>query len=119
MKRYVIDVNGVEYNVAIAETTNGGVTIIETPAIEQKVDNATAKTTSIPNAEGKNILAPMPGTVLKVLKKDGKINQGEVVILLEAMKMENEIISNFNGTISTFVNEGDKINTGDIIAVVK
>ncbi|MBK7630032.1 MAG: hypothetical protein IPJ23_04895 [Ignavibacteriales bacterium] len=59
----------------------------------------------------KSIKSPMPGLVLKILKKVGeKIKKGETVMILEAMKMENEIKSNIDGTIAEiFVAEGKPV----------
>lgn len=63
------------------------------------------------DADVKTIKSPMPGLVLKILKKVGdKIVKGDTVMILEAMKMENEIKSNFDGTISKiFVTEGKPV----------
>lgn len=68
----------------------------------------------------KGILAPLPGKVVAVnVNKGDEVNLGDVVVILEAMKMENEIISNFNGKIFEIrVKEGDTVDADDVLVVV-
>ena len=80
---------------------------------------ATPVATNLP-ADGKQIKAPMPGTLLKIVAASGKqVKEGEVIFVLEAMKMENDIVSPATGTIQVSVAEGAKVNTGDLLAVIK
>lgn len=67
--------------------------------------------------DGTHVKAEMAGTIVRVLKKEGEqVRKGEAVVILEAMKMENEITSPVDGTISKiFVNEGDKVQSGDFL----
>jgi len=73
-----------------------------------------------PTGEGKEIKAEMSGTIVRILKKEGdKVSKGEPVLVLEAMKMENEIVSPYDGVISKIaVKEGDKVQAGDVLAVI-
>ena len=65
------------------------------------------------------VTAPMPGTVLRILKNEGDtVKSGEVILVLEAMKMENEIAAPNDGVINVVVSEGAKINSGDTIAYI-
>lgn len=66
------------------------------------------------------ILAPMPGKVVMVIKKVGdEVMVGDVVVILEAMKMENEITSNKDGKITEVrVKEGDSVDAHDVLVVV-
>ncbi len=70
--------------------------------------------------EGDPLPAPMPGTILNVLKKVGDtVNAGDVVALLEAMKMENEVVANKSGKISqVLVNKGSAVSTGDPLVMI-
>ncbi len=72
-------------------------------------------------AQGKSILSPLPGLILEVLVKPGDaIKQGQDVIIMEAMKMENEIQSQFSGTVKEVkVNKGDNVYEGDILVVLE
>jgi len=69
---------------------------------------------------GENITAPMPGKILKINKSEGdKVKQGDVIMILEAMKMENQIIAPVDGTVKQItVNEGAAVNPGDTLAVI-
>jgi glutaconyl-CoA decarboxylase len=62
----------------------------------------------------------MPGTILSVNVKAGDaVKKGQVICILEAMKMENEIMSGTDGTItSVAVNQGDSVNTGQVLFVI-
>ncbi len=64
-----------------------------------------------------DITAPMPGLLLKILKKEGdEVSVGEPVAILEAMKMENEIRSHFNGKIAKiYIKEGESVEKGELI----
>ena len=67
------------------------------------------------------VLAPMPGTILKVLKSDGdQVKAGEVVLVLEAMKMENEILAPIDGTVASLnLSAGGTVAGGDVLFEVK
>ena len=137
--RYTVIVNNVKYNVDVEEiqpnrfrvNVNGKEEIIE--MFEEsmtKISKARIETEykvplkvekkEIKIAEGKEIKAEMSGTIVKILKREGEsIKAGEPVLILEAMKMENEIISPLDGVISKIlVKEGDKVQAGDVLAVI-
>ncbi len=122
MKQYKISVNDKEYVVSVEETTLGQAT--ETVAVKQEVSAAPVKETAKAEAEfvsadGVAVKAPMPGSVLAVKVNSGdKVKFGDVLILLEAMKMENEIVATKDGVVKISVKVGDKINSGDVIAVI-
>ena len=73
-----------------------------------------------PSAEGKNVVAPMPGTVLKVLCSVGQaIKAGDTLFILEAMKMENEITAECDGVVKQIlVGSSTVVNTDDVLAVI-
>ena len=82
-------------------------------------NDVTAPAPTLPT-DGKQIKAPMPGTLLKIVASNGKqVKEGETIFVLEAMKMENDIVSPATGTIRISVTEGAKVNTGDLLAVIK
>ncbi|MBQ6909928.1 MAG: biotin/lipoyl-binding protein, partial [Synergistaceae bacterium] len=69
---------------------------------------------------GTEIAAPMPGKVLSIKVAVGdSVNNGDLVLLLEAMKMENEIFATASGKVAQIkVNTGDSVNTGDVLMVI-
>lgn len=73
-----------------------------------------------PVADGTQIKAPMPGTVLAVKKNVGDaVKAGDVIIVLEAMKMENDIVAPCDGTVKSInAPKGSTVNTDDVLAVI-
>lgn len=70
--------------------------------------------------DGTELKAPMPGMLLKLVAANGaKVNKNDVVLILEAMKMENEIRANASGTITFAVEKGKTVKTGDVLAYIK
>jgi len=67
--------------------------------------------------DGTQVKAEMAGTIVKIVKKEGEaVKSGEAVVILEAMKMENEISSPVDGVVSkVYVKEGDKVQAGDVL----
>ena len=89
------------------------------PAAPQAAPQAAPAPAAAPAASGsgENVVAPMPGNILKVLVNDGdKVSAGDVVVILEAMKMENEIVAPADGTISMKVKVGETVDTDQVIA---
>lgn len=111
MKNYVITVNGNAYDVTVEET--GGEA--SAPAAAPK---AAPKKAAAPKAAaaagGTPINAPMRGTIVDVKVKAGdKVTNGTVVAVLEAMKMENDIVSDRDGVVAAVcVNKGESVETG-------
>lgn len=70
-----------------------------------------------PTGEGEVVTAPMPGTVTKILVKDGDtVTENQPLMILEAMKMENEIVAPQDGTVAgVHCNKGDSVNVGDLL----
>ena len=67
-----------------------------------------------------NIVAPMPGSIFQMRVKEGdKVQAGQVLLVMEAMKMENPVTAPFNGTVSkVHVREGDNVGEGDLLVEV-
>jgi biotin carboxyl carrier protein len=73
-----------------------------------------------PGITAQGISAPMPGKVVAIMKKVGDdVKVGDVVLILEAMKMENEITSNMEGKITEVrIKEGDNVDANDVMVVI-
>ena len=74
-----------------------------------------------PNPEGGAVVAPIPGLILQIKVKVGDpVSVGQVVAIMEAMKMENNISSNISGTVTAIrATEGSQVTTGDVIMVIE
>lgn len=115
MKNLTVTVNGVAYNVTVEENTNGAVPAAAPAAAPAP---APAAAPAAPAAAGSvPVNAPMPGTILDIKVKAGAaVKAGDVVMILEAMKMENEISAPQDGTIASIdVRKGDTVNSGDVL----
>ena len=71
-------------------------------------------------AAGEKVTSPMPGNILKILVSQGQqVKEGEVVMILEAMKMENEIVAPKSGAVAQIlVTKGAVVETGAVLAVI-
>ena len=101
MKHYTITVNGTPYNVTVEETAAGAAPApVVAPA--PKAAPAPAPKAAAPAAAGSvAVNAPMPGTILDVKVAPGAaVKAGDVLVILEAMKMENEIVAPQDGTVA-------------------
>lgn len=91
MKNYVITVNGTSYDVTVEEV--GGAAPVAATPVAAPVKAAPAKAAA-PAAGSVSVTAPMPGKILNVkLQAGAVVKKGDVILILEAMKMENEIVA--------------------------
>lgn len=122
MKNYRITVNGTAYDVAVEELGAGAVAaapVAAAPVAAAPVAAAPAPAPAASGAEGAvKISAPMPGKILAIKANVGQsVKKGDVVMVLEAMKMENEIVAPSDGTIASVnVAVGDSVESGDTLA---
>ena len=125
MKKYTITVNGTAYEVEVEEA---GVVAsapkaapAPAPAPKAAPAPAPAPKAAAPVAAGATtVSAPMPGKVLSVNVKVGDaVKAGDVLMILEAMKMQNEIMAPADGTVSDVrVSAGQTVGTGDVMIVM-
>ena len=110
MKRYTITVNGTAYDVTVDEADGSAAPVAAAPAPKAA---APKKAAPAPAAAGSaSINAPMPGTIVDVKVKAGdKVTNGTVVAVLEAMKMENDIVCDRDGVVASV-----NVAKGDFIA---
>ena len=128
MKNYRITVNGTAYDVAVEELGQGAVAaapVAAAPApAAAPVAAAPAAPAAAPKASGTEgsvkVTAPMPGKILGVKASVGQAGKkGDVIIVLEAMKMENEVVAPEDGTVASInVSEGASVESGDVLATL-
>lgn len=131
MKMFRVVVNGNEYKVGIEELAEE---TVSSPQVAQATPAAPAAPTHAPPkpkvqpaatkadtavAPG-NVIAPMPGTVLQVLVNIGEsVKKGQVLLVLEAMKMENDIMAPADGVVKELnATKGVSVNAGDILVIL-
>jgi Acetyl/propionyl-CoA carboxylase, alpha subunit len=120
MKNYRITVNGNVYDVTVEEA--GSAPMTSAPSAPVAVPKAAPAPKAAPTASGSQgavkINAPMPGKVLSVKASVGAaVTKGQVIMILEAMKMENEIVAPQDGTIASIdVSEGASVEAGTVLA---
>ena len=120
MKYYNITVNGVAYSVSVEETAAGAAPVAAAPVaapVAPKAAPAAAPKAAAGAAGAVTVKAPMPGNILDVKVAAGaSVKAGDVLVILEAMKMENEISAPQDGTIASVnVRKGDVVNSGDLL----
>ena len=125
--KYKVTLNGRTYEV---EVNNGQAILLDEYEAVAPVAAPVAAPAAVPAAApaaapavtgaGEAVNAPMPGTILKVNVSQGQaVKEGDVLCVLEAMKMENEIMAPKSGTVTqVVVSKGSSVNTGDALVVI-
>lgn len=119
--KYIVSLNGKNYEVEVEETSAAITQITDAPAAPAApAAQAAPAPASAPAGGGQNVTAPMPGTVLAVKTSQGQtVKAGDVLFILEAMKMENEIVAPCAGTVKQIsVQKGASVDTGAVLAVI-
>lgn len=139
MKEYKFKINGKEYNVAIGEANGKMLSVnVNGAAYEVELENAPAAQASAPVAApaapapaaatpapapsgaGQTIKSPLPGIIISVDVKEGQaVKRGQKVAVVEAMKMENDILAECDGTVTAVhARKGDSVLEGaDIVTI--
>lgn len=120
--KYIVTLNGKNYEVEVEETEAVIVGVTDAapavPAAPAAAPSAPAAPASA--ADGTKVLSPMPGNILAVNVSVGAaVKAGDVLLVLEAMKMENDIVAPCDGTVKQIlVQKGSTVATDDLLAVV-
>ena len=124
MRKFNIKVNGVAYEVEVEEVNGASVSAAPVaPAaapVKAAASAAPAAPKAAPVAGGEKVTAPMPGNILAVNVQTGaKVKKGDVLFILEAMKMENEIMASKDGQVAqVLVTKGATVETGAVLCVL-
>ena len=126
--KYVVTLNGKNYEVEVEETDAVITAVTDAAPAAPVAAAAPAASAAAPTpaaapaaaADGQKVLSPMPGTILSVNVSVGSaVKAGEVILILEAMKMENEIVAPCDGTVKQLaVQKGSTVATDALLAVV-
>ncbi len=120
-----VTVNGIPFEVEMKQPVKAGKQKVKLGGVgseERRVKSEEFNSsTSAPAASGKPVVAPLPGTINDIKVKVGdKVNVGDTVVILEAMKMQNNIEAESAGTIASInVNKGDAVLEGDTLVTIK
>ena len=119
MKKYNVNVNGTAYEITLEVVDAADVKAAPAPTAAPAPAAAPAPTAA-PAAGGETVTSPMPGTILSVNVQNGAIvKKGDVLMVLEAMKMENEITCPVDGTVASVnVQNGASVETGAVLCVI-
>lgn len=122
MKNYRITVNGTSYDVSVEELA-GGVAPVAAPVAAAPVAApapAPAPAAKSVGAGSIKVASPMPGKILDVKANVGDaVKKGQVILILEAMKMENEVVAPEDGTVASIdVASGATVEAGDTLATL-
>ncbi len=124
MKNYRITVNGTTYDVAVEELGAGAAPVVAAPVAAAPAAAPAPAAPATPAASGAagsvTVSSPMPGKILSVKASVGQaVKKGDVILVLEAMKMENEVVAPEDGTIASInVAANDSVEAGDTLATL-
>ncbi|MDE5766049.1 MAG: acetyl-CoA carboxylase biotin carboxyl carrier protein subunit [Clostridia bacterium] len=117
MRNFVVTIDGKSYSVGVEEVGEG-----ESVAPVVSAPVATAAPAAAPkavNANGEKVLSPFPGLIKKILVNDGDtVKKDQPIIVLEAMKMDNDITAPCDGKVTVSVVKGANVETNAVLAVI-
>ena len=125
MKVYKIKVNGKSYRVeleAIDEVASAPSAAPAAPAAKPaEAPKKPEPSAPVAAGEGQQVLSPIQGAVVKVVAKEGShVKKGDVLLVIEAMKLENDVVSPFDGEVAKIlVEKGQTVTAKEVIALIK
>jgi biotin carboxyl carrier protein len=115
MRNFIVTVDGKSYSVGVEEV--GVQSVSEAAATVQPV--AEAKPAAKISADGEKVLSPFPGLIKNILVADGStVKKDQAIMVLEAMKMDNEITAPCDGKVTFGVAKGANVETNAVLAVI-
>ncbi len=120
MRKYNVNVNGTAYEVTVEEVKAGAAPAPVAAPAPAPAPAPVAAPAAAPAGAGEQITAPMPGTILDVKVSAGQaVKSGDVLMILEAMKMENEIMAPKDGTVTAVsVSKGAAVESGTLLCTI-
>ncbi|MBQ9833468.1 MAG: biotin/lipoyl-binding protein [Clostridia bacterium] len=119
MRKFMVNVNGTSYEVEVEEI-QGGAAAPKAASAAPQAASAAPKAATQASGGQESVNAPMPGNILDVRVKAGDtVKAGQILLILEAMKMENEILAPKDGKIvAVNVAKGSTVNSGDALVII-
>lgn len=118
MRKFIVNVNGNSYEVEVEEV-GAAASAPVAPAAPQVTAAPKAAPAPAAPVSGTAVKAPMPGNVLDIKVANGQtVKKGDVLVILEAMKMENEISAPQDGVVTVVASKGATVNTGDVLVTL-
>lgn len=117
MRKFNVTVNGKSYSVEVEEDGVVSAPVVASAPVAAPAPAAAPKAKA--PAGGQIVKAPMPGLVLKLNVANGAtVKKGDKIIVLEAMKMENDIVASADGVVTFLVKQGDNVESGADLASI-
>lgn len=120
MRNFIVTVDGKQYEVGVEEVGTSSSQLVQTAAPVQAAPKA-APQAAKPAAPqgGTKMKSPMPGMIKKLNVPNGStVKKGDVIVILEAMKMDNDLNAPCDGVVTFTVTEGSNVETGATLAVI-
>ena len=124
MRKFNVTVDGRTYEVEVEELGATAAAAPVAPVVAESAPKAEVKAAPAPKkaavpSNGTKLEAPMPGMVVTFKVADGtQVKKGDPVVVLEAMKMENDITAPCDGVFKAVATKGSNVNTGDVLAII-
>lgn len=120
MRKFIVNVNGASYEVEVEEVgATSSAPVMAAPVaapVAAPAPQAAPSPKAAAPAGGAPVKAPMPGTVVDIKVANGAtVKEGDLLVVLEAMKMENEIFAPQAGTVTVVTSKGASVNSGDVL----
>ncbi len=122
MRKFNVNVNGKMYYVEVEEAGESSAPAVAKPVAAPAASSVppAAPVKATAEAGSAVVTAPMPGQILGLAVNNGaSVKKGDKIIILEAMKMENEIVASADGVVTFLVKKGDSVDTGAQLAYIK
>ena len=129
MRKFIVNVNGNSYEVEVEELGAAPSPVVAAApapaavsapaAAPSQASAATPAPKAAAPAGGTPVNAPMPGTIVDIKVSNGAaVKKGDLLLIMEAMKMENEIFSPADGTVTVVTSKGASVNSGDVLVTL-
>ena len=119
MRNFVITVNGKTYQVGVEEVGGTATPVAVAPVATAPVAAAPVAAPKAAPVNGEKVLSPFPGLIKNLLVADGAtVKKDQPILVLEAMKMDNDIVSPCDGVVSFQVAKGGNVESDSVLAVI-